>query len=1194
MRKRVLRWLGRALAVALLISTPVQAFDQTTYELQVLLTELGYEPGPVDGLSGQRTRDALERFATEHQLIGDTDPAEILQQLRQLASGGVSQTTGLAIEIMPQIGLSTTIAVSPDGRLIAASDHGGQIAIADLATGRVLRTLVGHGEGVADIAFSSDGSTLASASRDDTARLWDVASGRLLHILPLPDDGRSVAFSPQGSELATAGLFSEVQFWSVRTGERLRVLKPKQGLSNLFFMDGGRQLLATTFSSIEIWDLSRERVLLKIGPDLDMDSYISHGDLSPDGRFFAASVGKEDVVVWDLASGRENTRFSADDYTPLVFLPNGQSILSRVDGKLQVRSAQTGQFIRELPGSGAGMARTPQGQLVLAGKTMRVVDPETGNTMSEIDSKTVGQGLGSFAADSSTIEIVSHEGLRSLDVRTGQMGPLSAFDRKGSHFTTAADTTVFYSEGKVLFWDNPTHSLRATAEFDAAALDVSPDGRIVAVTSADWKSVSLIDATSAALLHRIDLADHVHGVSFSPDGELVALTTFHETVLARSATGQVLHRSGKGGDVPTFSPEGRLLVTRRLAATSSEDGDLLIWETATGQLMRTIEAGNDEITAFAFSPDGQELASLGNSGLIRIRHATTGQLLRTLPNRFGGGRGQLAYSADGRTLAAALTWSGQVQLWDPKQGELLAQSFAFKDGEWVTLTPEGFFTGSESGARHLAVVRGLQSYSIDQLFEALYRPDLVAAKLAGDPDLLFSDAAGQIDLEVVLDTGAAPGIDIANLEDGVIVDTDRIEVSALVTDRGGGIGRVEWRVNGVTLGLDSRGFDRLSSHAGQIGPVPIEITQLLTLDPGTNLIEAVAYNREGLISSAPSRVTVTWDGQSASEPPTLHVLAVGVDEYHDSRLRLNFAASDATAVGEAFRRAGEGLYQKVEVTTLLDAAVTSSGLAEAFEALSARVRTRDVFVLFMAGHGKTQDGQYYFLPQDFRYVDETSVAEHGIGQHQFQAWLSIIPARKSLLLYDTCESGSLTNGMASRGLEEVAALARLTRAMGRTVMSASTDSAPALEGYRGHGVFTYALLQALNEGDSNSDGTIAVTELAGSVDIAVPELSYAAFNFRQIPQMSIVGSDFPVAQRADILGALAAPDLERPPPSQHTHVIIAPAELFAGPEAGSEPNSVLPVGTLVSAMQSSGSFFAVFKDGKALGYVDGSTLALVN
>ena len=89
--------------------------------------------------------------------------------------------------------------------------------------------------------------------------------------------------------------------------------------------------------------------------------------------------------------------------------------------------------------------------------------------------------------------------------------------------------------------------------------------------------------------------------------------------------------------------------------------------------------------------------------------------------------------------------------------------------------------------------------------------------------------------------------------------------------------------------------------------------------------------------------------------------------------------------------------------------------------------------------------------------------------------------------------------------------------VGRTVLSASTDDAPALEGYKGHGVFTYALLEGMGSADANSNGLIEVTELASWIDQRVPDLSYQAFGQRQVPQMKIVGSNFPVMHQTRVL-----------------------------------------------------------------------------
>ncbi len=247
-------------------------------------------------------------------------------------------------------------------------------------------------------------------------------------------------------------------------------------------------------------------------------------------------------------------------------------------------------------------------------------------------------------------------------------------------------------------------------------------------------------------------------------------------------------------------------------------------------------------------------------------------------------------------------------------------------------------------------------------------------------------------------------------------------------------------------------------------------------------------------------------------------------------------------------------------------------------------------MFFIAGHGKTVDGRYYFLPQDFRYEGEHSIVERGISQDQFQAWFAKVAAKKSVLLFDTCESGTLTGErVATRGLERVAAIERLTRAMGRTVLSASTDDTPALEGYRGHGVFAFALLDALERADANGNGLIEVTELASHVDAEVPEISQKAFNFRQVPQMKLAGSNFPLARPTAVLGAAAqsaGPIVSRKP----THVVLRNVDVFREPAKGAAVQKLEP-GTVVTLVRTDKGWTLIAKDGAALGYVDAAALA---
>jgi len=142
------------------------------------------------------------------------------------------------------------------------------------------------------------------------------------------------------------------------------------------------------------------------------------------------------------------------------------------------------------------------------------------------------------------------------------------------------------------------------------------------------------------------------------------------------------------------------------------------------------------------------------------------------------------------------------------------------------------------------------------------------------------------------------------------------------------------------------------------------------------------------------------------------------------------------------------------------------------------------------------------------------VRHSAITQDHLQRWLATVPARKSVILIDTCESGSFSQSLAvMRGMVEKTAIDRLSRATGRATIVAATDTQLAIEGYEGHGVFTYAVMQALRYADTvsgNRDGMTGLFELAAYVHARVPEITMQAFAYEQIPQVHMQGSDFPI------------------------------------------------------------------------------------
>jgi uncharacterized caspase-like protein len=164
--------------------------------------------------------------------------------------------------------------------------------------------------------------------------------------------------------------------------------------------------------------------------------------------------------------------------------------------------------------------------------------------------------------------------------------------------------------------------------------------------------------------------------------------------------------------------------------------------------------------------------------------------------------------------------------------------------------------------------------------------------------------------------------------------------------------------------------------------------------------------------------------------------------------------------------------------------------------------------------------------------------------------------------------------------------------MGRTVLTATTDDKPAAEGVGGHGVFTYALLAALGEAQSDKDGLIGVAELASFVDRRVPELSYDAFKIRQVPQMKIVGSNFPLARKVAVLAGRGGKS-EQVVPTRPTHVLIAPAQVRQAANDNAPTLIELPPGTQIRLVETANGWILVARDGKRLGYVREDAKALL-
>jgi WD40 repeat protein len=236
------------------------------------------------------------------------------------------------------------------------------------------------------------------------------------------------------------------------------------------------------------------------------------------------------------------------------------------------------------------------------------------------------------------------------------------------------------------------------------SLAFNPEGTILASSSEDCTIRFWEIHTGEQIAMIGPHTTHFRGMTFSRDGQrfitggddcLVRIYDLPQLLADRSTTTvdthclQTLAGHRNWVFLPTYSPD-----QRKLASTST-DGDVRIWDVATGDCLQILTHPHWVIWAI-FSPDGQQLIVCGTSAIIYVWDVATGKLIKTLAGHLDW-VWSIALSADGQTLFS----TGEdrtIRIWDLDTGACRRAFRAHQDRVWtIALTPDGqqLISGSE-------------------------------------------------------------------------------------------------------------------------------------------------------------------------------------------------------------------------------------------------------------------------------------------------------------------------------------------------------------------------------------------------------------------------------------------------------------------------------------------------------------------
>jgi WD40 repeat protein len=902
---------------------------------------------------------------------------------------------------------------------------------------------------------------LVSASEDKTARVWDLRRGTLLKLLRPPigdfDEGRAyaVAISPDGSTVAVGGFMGA------------------NGSSNhpIYVFDRESGVIRSTVSGLS-----------------DVTGHLAY---SKDGHYLAAALaGRRGLRVFETRGYSEvakDTEYGDDSYDA-EFDSSGRLVTASLDGFIRLYSPQF-RLLRKVKAHGGvepfSARFSPDGKLLAVGF----------HDVAAIDI---------FSSDDLSYQYSLNAPATKLNVSSIAWPAAKTICAAGRYNTSGINP--------VLCWADRKQKVPTT--FPAASntlMDLLPlkDGAL-AFCAADG-SVGVLERSgavrwraSAGSLDFRSVSGFSSFLAVSSDGQIV------ETGASYFEPAQWTHHNVRFSvperKLETDPKAKSLLIRPVIDGLPIDNWEDTLHPTFGGKAL-TLEQ-NEMSRSLAISP-GKNGFVLGTEWYLRRFDQQGKQLWQTSTP---GVAWSVNISDDGRFVVATLG-DGTLRWYTFDKGQEVLALFVDHDlKRWVAWTPDGFFTSEGGGdaliGYHINRGPGREGdfVKVDQLREVFYQPDLISQVLTPGGEQALAAARQRIgDVAGTLAGGQPPEIELLSPAQADVTEAYLLQFR--INDKGRGHGKFVYRLDGAEIeGLEGRGGVDLRGTGGDT------VSRTIPVGGGAHTLTVTAYSTNGKIESPPKTIQIRR--LQATAVPNLYVIAAGISYYSDNSLSggVKFAAADADLVTARFKeQEGRGLYRQVTAVALRDRQATIANITAQVARVAKVVKPGDTFVLYLAGHGVAEQGEYYFVPWEAEYTNREDWLKKSLNREAIQALLKQISTNKSLVILDTCNAGSFLDGR--EGPAEKAALEKVALMSGRAVLAASNSKEMALEGYQDHGVFTYVLLQGLQEAESNAEGEILIHRLAEFVLSHVPEVTEKKWNYRQLPLWKMEGELFPIARK---------------------------------------------------------------------------------
>jgi len=1037
-----------------------------------------------------------------------------------------------------------------------------------------LKANQGHTDAITDFVLSLDNKYLITCSEDKTIILWDYETQKEIKTIKGHQNIIScIDINASNTQIATgeAGKDDNVKYtvkiWDIITGNEIRTIKPNAGrIKTVKFSADGKFIIVGAQNKIIKYDLETgSKTIDYIGFKLSLNDI----KLSADFKFITAYTSKK-ILIWDVNSREpiktienKNAEFSA-----LWVDKKANSIITgNSDNSIRMYNTITGEESKTFT-----LFRYPiftvtasnNNKIIAASDSksefFKLIDYTTGEEINSIDAHKGRIGTIKFSTNNQLV-ITSgswDKTVKVWSVNSGNLVKTFSGLAKNIYQQAFIDSAHYYSVGKyrnrafinymsknfknnefkdkngevscVTLSNNKHYIAYGTSKKHSKIISaITGKVKHKFITQKTWireiafsnndnylatgsfEQLIIWDVETGKEVISIDKKFKVpHVIRFSKDNKYIAVGCFKKAKIFEVATGKEIKSFSSKEIIYSvdFSNDGKYLATGEGNKTQEGKYKINIWNIKTGKTEKSFTAHTRQITNLRFTTDDKTLASSGNrviklwdiSGDKPVEKMTIDAHARWIND--------INFSENNAQLIST-SQDGTVKIWDLITGKLLLTEIGLKATEnWISFTPDGRFDGTKEGINSFYFVKNMQVVPLENLFDRFYTPKLTAeiSVNSADTNISIAKLENLPKIAITKPSNTAPVFRGA-VETLLTTNEKSTTVTAKITDMGGGVSEIRVYQNKKLIITDKIEINEKGKT--------ISKDYVINLAKGLNIIEVASYNNDNTKNS--KRVGIEYTGNEFN-PANLYVFAIGINNYKKPSYSLNYAVSDATSFVKEITGNSKTIFAKTEVISLINENATKDSILAAFNKIKANAQQNDVFVFYYAGHGamsaaeQNEKANFYLIPWEVTNLyNNQMLKEKAVSAQDLRKFSEEIKAEKQLFLLDACQSGGAVEFLASRGAEEEKAIAQLAHSTGTYFITASGSQQLAGEfGQLGHGVFTYAVLEALKGNASKNDKKVTVKELTYYVEEQVPVLSEKYKGNIQYPTSYGFGQDFPL------------------------------------------------------------------------------------